>query len=298
MLAGRPPFQAANPMDTLLQVLEQDPAPLRTLNSKIPQDLETICLKCLRKGRERRYATSMELVADLKRWMNGEPIKARPVSRLEKAQLWCKRNPRFMLASAVVAATILIAGMYASCTRFQSRQRRTESLVTALEAADSAAVPLVIRALEDLPRSLVLRRLTNRYGEATGEPRLSLAYALAHFGQFEAETILAAIADEGTDPQEVMHIVSAAAPSRDEALLELRTAATSASADGRWPTKARLAIIAWHLGDTNLVREMLRAFPEPEAAPTNTWDPVQRTRFISEFAKWSGDLKSLAAGQP
>ncbi len=139
LLTGRPPFQAANPMDTLLQVLEQDPAPLRTLNSKIPRDLETICLKCLRKERESRYATSMELVADLGRWMNGEPIQARPVSRLEKVQLWCKRNPRIMLATALVAVTILVAGIYAWRTRTQATQQRMESLMSAIEGAEGGA---------------------------------------------------------------------------------------------------------------------------------------------------------------
>jgi WD40 repeat protein len=109
LLTGRPPFRAETALDTLLQVLEQDPAPVRTLNSKIDRDLETICLKCLQKEPEQRYGSAEALGQDLDRWCAGEPITARPVGRVERSWRWCRRNPALAaLLGAVVVA--LMAG--------------------------------------------------------------------------------------------------------------------------------------------------------------------------------------------
>jgi tRNA A-37 threonylcarbamoyl transferase component Bud32 len=78
LMTGRPPFQSASLMDTLIQVLEQEPVSPRQLNAGINQDLDTICLKCLAKQRSQRYQSTRELVEDLSRYLKGEPISARP----------------------------------------------------------------------------------------------------------------------------------------------------------------------------------------------------------------------------
>ena len=93
LITGRPPFQSASPMDTLLQVLEQDPVPLRQLNATVPLDLQTVCLKCLEKDPRRRYASAQELSAELQRFLNSEPIHARPASMLDVIWKWCVRFP-------------------------------------------------------------------------------------------------------------------------------------------------------------------------------------------------------------
>ena len=77
MLTGRPPFQAASPLDTLLMVMEQDPPAIRMLNSAIDTDLEMIVLKCLQKPRDLRYPSTTALAGDMRSWLNNEPVSAR-----------------------------------------------------------------------------------------------------------------------------------------------------------------------------------------------------------------------------
>jgi tRNA A-37 threonylcarbamoyl transferase component Bud32 len=92
-LTGRPPFQAASRMDTLLQVLESDPAPLRTVNRAVPRDLEIITLKCLAKEPQQRYASAGALAQDLRRFHDDEPILARPLGPIRRFRRWMNRRP-------------------------------------------------------------------------------------------------------------------------------------------------------------------------------------------------------------
>jgi serine/threonine-protein kinase len=80
MLTGRPPYQAASYLDTILLVLESELVPPRALNPNVPRDLELICLKCLERQPRLRYATAEEMERDLQAFLNGEPISARPIS--------------------------------------------------------------------------------------------------------------------------------------------------------------------------------------------------------------------------
>ena len=102
LIVGRPPFQSANTMDVLKQVLEQEPVPPRKLNSGVDADLETICLKCLEKDVRRRYQSAQELADDLSRFLNDEPITAKPprVSRL--VRVWIRQNVGAIGWAAVV----------------------------------------------------------------------------------------------------------------------------------------------------------------------------------------------------
>src|SRR5262249_35520905 len=91
LLCGELPFRGTVHL-ILHQVLYEEPRQPRRLNDKIPRDLETICLKALAKRPERRYGTAGQLAEDLRRFLAGEPIRARPVGRLERAWSWSRRN--------------------------------------------------------------------------------------------------------------------------------------------------------------------------------------------------------------
>eukprot|EP00913_Durusdinium_trenchii_P005626 g5244.t1 len=107
LLTGRPPFQAGNAMDTIRQVLDDEPTSPRRLNPRIDPDIETICLKCLEKDAARRYGSAAELSADLKRYLNHEPIVARRATMWHRGWKWIRRHP----ATTTIAALLLAGGV-------------------------------------------------------------------------------------------------------------------------------------------------------------------------------------------
>ena len=140
-LSGRPPFQAATPLETMHQVLEREPVVLRKLNAAVPRDLETIVLKCLEKLAPRRYATAQALADDLRRFLAGRPIAARPVGGWEHAWRWCRRQPVVagLIAAVVlvlVAGTVISSLFAARAYRQAQLARDNESKLRAAEAAD------------------------------------------------------------------------------------------------------------------------------------------------------------------
>ncbi len=105
LLTGRPPFKGGTPLETVLQVLNDDPVPPGRLRNKLPRDIETICLKCLHKDAGRRYATAAELADDLTRFLGGQPITARPLSAAARGLKWARRHP----ATTAFGLTALLA---------------------------------------------------------------------------------------------------------------------------------------------------------------------------------------------
>jgi serine/threonine protein kinase len=167
LLTGRPPFQAASVIETLDLVRTREPAPPRTLVPGLPRDLETIALMGLRKDPRRRYVSAGALADDLQRWLDGFPIRARPVSQLERAGRWCRRRPAFASLLAVLAITVAssLVGLLTLWRHSEAeRGRAEEALARALESdqATFGAVRDLVDLLAttvDAPQMLASERL-------------------------------------------------------------------------------------------------------------------------------------------
>jgi WD40 repeat protein len=107
ILTGRPPFVGKSDLDTLRRVVVEEPTALRQLRHGVPRDLETICLKCLAKRPDQRYASAAGLAQDLERFLDGRPIRARSVPAWERAWRWGRRRP----AEATLVATVMVAAL-------------------------------------------------------------------------------------------------------------------------------------------------------------------------------------------
>ena len=126
-LTGQPPFRAKTPLDTLRKLMDEEPAPPRSLNARVPADLETICLKCLEKEPAKRYASAQELAAELDRWLRHEPILARPVSTLERVAKWVRRHPAAAMAAAAMLA-LSVALALAGFTAWRNAEQRAAAV--------------------------------------------------------------------------------------------------------------------------------------------------------------------------
>ena len=109
LLTGQAPFRGESLADTLVQVREGSPDPIRKSNPKVPRDLETICMRCLEREPRRRYASADAVADELERWLKGEPITARPVGALERGWMWCRRNPLVAGLTASVATVLILS---------------------------------------------------------------------------------------------------------------------------------------------------------------------------------------------
>ena len=144
LLTGELPFRGKSQM-LIVQILNEEPPALRQLDVRIPRDLETICLKCLEKEPTRRYSTSADLAADLRCWLTGHPITARPVSRTERAWRWCARNPRFAFVITTWISLFVLVDAANVLNYFVSNSKNDELVYSASFAAD--AVGLAIAGL-------------------------------------------------------------------------------------------------------------------------------------------------------
>jgi WD40 repeat protein/tRNA A-37 threonylcarbamoyl transferase component Bud32 len=141
LLTGRPPFRAATPVDTVLEVRDRDPPRPRSLEPRADRDLETVCLKCLHKEPHKRYGSAEALADDLERWLQGEPVQARRSGAAERALKWARRNPGVAAALAFtlavsLAAFALVFGQWREAVtargEAEGERRRAEQLVVRL----------------------------------------------------------------------------------------------------------------------------------------------------------------------
>jgi serine/threonine-protein kinase len=135
LLTGRPPFCGVTKLDTLRQVISDLPTPPRRLVPDCPRDLDTICLRCLEKEPARRYAAADVLADELRRFLDGKPILARPVGPVGRGWRWCRRNPILaVLLAALTVATGLLAVQW-----WRAEQNAADARGNATTAAANAA---------------------------------------------------------------------------------------------------------------------------------------------------------------
>jgi tetratricopeptide (TPR) repeat protein len=191
LLTGRPPFHGTTTLDTLDQLHHHDPVPPARLQPTVPRDLDTICLKCLHKEPARRYPSADELADDLRRYLDGRPVLARPVGPSERLAKWVRRNPRVAtLAGLLVAAVAAgLVGMAVYQVRLAGqRDRAVRHLRVALQSVDGlltevAEEDLAAEPLAEAKRRVLLKKALALCQELVGiegdDPILREQVALA-----------------------------------------------------------------------------------------------------------------------
>ena len=159
-LTGRPPFQGADPMETLMQASEVEPVPPSRLVPQVPADLQTICLKCLEKEPQRRYPTAGALADDLERFLNHEPIHSRPAGWSERGLRWMRRHKSISAALAVAAlllATLVVASILAAAY-FRDLEGEQRALAREMERLAVETEVARAKAVQSERREAGLRR--------------------------------------------------------------------------------------------------------------------------------------------
>jgi mono/diheme cytochrome c family protein len=168
LLTGRPPFRGDNPLDALRQVTTQDPIAPSRLAPSVPRDLEAICLKCLEKEPAARYASAQELADDLQRCLNGQPVKARRLGKIQRTWRWLRRHPQSV---ALAAAIVVIAGLPAFWLFGQYFEERDRS-----RKAEEEAGRLRAKAEDEAGRvrEILTRNCFECHGQHPGKIRKNL----------------------------------------------------------------------------------------------------------------------------
>ncbi len=137
LIAGRPPFCAASVAETLRQVIHEEAVPPRRLNAAIDRDLETICLRCLRKDARQRFQTAADLADELERYRRGEPILSRPISVAARTVAWCRRNPQQAGLILAITAVLMLGTVVSSAFALRNRRLADAEIKLRLEAVEA-----------------------------------------------------------------------------------------------------------------------------------------------------------------
>ena len=186
-VTGRPPFRGATVFDTLDMVLRQEPVSVRQLQPKAPKDLETICHKCLQKDQGKRYGSAVALAADLRNYLDGKPITARPVGRLERTWKWCRRYPAVTALIVVSTLAALVAsGLAAWALHAEGQERLAKLDADQKRQVAEKAEEETYQAFEQLTSEKSLRFL-KKVEKLSPEQREFLQSAAAYFRRVTAQ---------------------------------------------------------------------------------------------------------------
>jgi tetratricopeptide (TPR) repeat protein len=294
MLTGRPPFRAETAAETERQVIAVEPVPPARLNPKVPRDLETICLKCLHKDPERRYADAGALAEDVRRFVEGRPIRARRISLLERAWRWCRRNPT---GAALALAVVVLVGLSVGGALWIQRQqleRRMEAQLRRERAR--SAIERVLGHQEDLRErgrwedaKLELAQAEMRLDDARSD-ELQRRLARAH------SELDRAIRAEAEDPGLVLRMAKSEAElgraGRVEALLERAISRQPRDAN----TWVQAGLVRDRLGRT---REAAADFARAiELLPPDRFLASPRSGLILELAGHERVFSALLEARP
>ena len=183
MLTGRPPFRGETAAETERQVIDDELVPPSRLNTKVPSDLETICLKCLQRDSGKRYTTAAELAADLGRFLNHEPIRARPTGRVEHCLRWVRRRPS--LASALAGSLLLVTGLVVGALWIERQQAQRRVVARAAIEGALEQVPGLRRQGRWPEARAVLTQANSRLDDAGSDD------LRRRLGQAERDALLA-----------------------------------------------------------------------------------------------------------
>ena len=187
LLTGRPPFKGATTLETLAQVVAHEPVPPSHL-ATVPHDLETVCMKCLRKEAGKRYGSAAELADDLRRFRASEPIRARPVGAAERAVKWVKRHPGVAASLAGLVVVIAVSLLALTGLWVRAEGRRDEAVKARGEADESArlataeaqrATTAEEKAKEEAHNATVARDLADKRRQADRLQRYIASMSLA-----------------------------------------------------------------------------------------------------------------------
>ncbi len=178
-LTGEAPFKSDSDLLTLRKVIEESPVSPRAKRPGLDRNLETICLKCLEKSPQARYGSARQLADDLTRYLQGEPVNARPIGVLERRWRWCLRNPAMaivsffaglMLSAVVLMALGLAWREYVARMDAEYARIREGAMAEAVELARVDAVSNNAKAQEAVAELYTANGLwaasTDLYGES------------------------------------------------------------------------------------------------------------------------------------
>lgn len=227
LLTGRPPFKAATTVDTILQVIREAPVPPRALNSKLPRDLETICLKCLEKDPQKRYSTAEELGRELERFLAGESIQARPVGQMARLWRWCRRHPVVATIVCFVFLTLSLGAIAATSFAIHSKRlverankeqsERIQAQVESLLISNPQSVETILQNLKPFceeirPRLIEVRaepinaKGDSREEAARKQRRIRAALALLDEDPQQVDFLKEQMLSNGIAPREMLLI--------------------------------------------------------------------------------------------